>query len=112
MDEMDALFYVRVDYEQEFNADLVTDNRTFTCMLNEMKADLRGTKRPFVVFYHLVGGLLGLTSILIFYKFALIKLSEILNSNCNKLKGATLLPKIQHQRPVRQLLHHRGGAGR
>lgn len=76
MDEMDALFYVRVDYEQEFNADFATDNRTFTCMLNEMKADLQGTTRPFVIFYHLVGGVLGLTSILIFYKSAYLHCSN------------------------------------
>jgi uncharacterized protein YhjY with autotransporter beta-barrel domain len=70
MDEMDALFYVRVDYEQEFNADFETDNRTLSSMLTEMKTDLQGTTRPFVIFYHLVGGVLGLTSILIFYKWA------------------------------------------
>jgi hypothetical protein len=70
--EMDALFAVQVDYEQEFNADIDSNNRTVSSMLKDMRADLKETTQPFLTFYHLVGGVLGLTWILVIYKCVLI----------------------------------------
>ncbi|XP_059483691.1 DC-STAMP domain-containing protein 2-like [Neocloeon triangulifer] len=69
LDAMDELFYVNVDYEHKFDAELhALDNRTVAEMLHEMKAELKDTYRPVLLLYQLVGGLLGLAWIVVFYK--------------------------------------------
>jgi len=68
LDKMNAMFFVEVDYEQDFNADFAPDNRTLSSMLKEMRAELKETTQPILTIYHLIGGILGLTWIIVFYK--------------------------------------------